>query len=230
MRIGAILQVRMSSQRFPGKVLCEVAGKVILQYLLERLECCRNLDLIVVATSRDETDVPIEKFCKEYGVKCYRGPLLNVAARFKEILDRYTFDAFVRVNGDSPLLDTRLIEKGMDIFLNGDYDIVTNTLRRTYPIGQSVEIVHAEIFRTAYELMQGEEELEHVTKYFYKNKEKYRIFNFESEYNYSRTRLSIDERDDLKTFIKIISKMNKPHWEYKLEDILNIYRDQLVKC
>jgi len=230
MKIGVIIQARMSSQRFPGKVLCEVDGKAILQYLLERLRRCRYLDHIVVATSGDETDAPVEEFCKGYGVQCYRGPLLNVAARFKEILDRYTFDAFVRVNGDSPLLDTRLIEKGMDIFLNGDYDIVTNTLRRTYPIGQSVEIVHAEIFRTAYELMQGEEELEHVTKYFYKNKEKYRIFNFESEYNYSRTRLSIDERDDLKTFIKIISKMNKPHWEYKLEDILNIYRDQLVKC
>lgn len=230
MKIGAIIQVRMSSQRIPGKVLHKVAGKPILQYLLERLERCRCLDVIVVATSIDETDVPIESFCKGYGVTCYRGPLFNVAGRFKEVLDRNKFDVFVRVNGDSPLLDPRLIEKGMDIFLNGDYEMVTNVLRRTYPIGQSVEIMRTDTFCTAYELMQGDEELEHVTKFFYKYKDKYKIFNFVLENDYSRIRLSLDTKEDLETIIKIVSKMNKPHWEYGLEDLLRIYNKQLIRC
>ncbi len=230
MKIGAIIQVRMSSQRIPGKVLHKAAGKPILQYLLERLERCRCLDVIVVATSSDESDVLIENFCKEYGVVCYRGSLFNVAGRFKEVLDRNKFDVFVRVNGDSPLLDPRLIEKGMDIFLNGDYEIVTNVLRRTYPIGQSVEIMRTDTFCTAYELMQGDKELEHVTKFFYKYKDKYKIFNFVLENDYSGVRLSLDTKEDLETIIKIVSKMNKPHWEYGLEDLLRIYNKQLIRC
>ena len=230
MKIGTIIQARMSSQRLPGKVLCEVDGKPILQYLLERLERCRGLDLIVVATSIDETDVSIEKFCKEYGVKCYRGPLLNVAGRFKEILERDKLDIFVRVSGDSPLLDPCLIEYGMDIILNGNYDIVTNVLQRTYPVGQSVEIIRTDTYCTAYELMQGKEELEHVTKYFYKNRDAYKICNFESGKDYGGIRLAIDTKEDMNTFKGIVSKMKKPHLEYKLQDILSIYRDQLVKC
>ena len=230
MKIGTIIQARMSSQRLPGKVLCEVDGKPILQYLLERLERCRGLDLIVVATSIDETDVSIEKFCKEYGVKCYRGPLLNVAGRFKEILERDKLDIFVRVSGDSPLLDPCLIEYGMDIILSGNFDIVTNVLQRTYPVGQSVEIIRTDTYCTAYELMQGKEELEHVTKYFYKNRDAYKICNFESGKDYGGIRLAIDTKEDMNTFKGIVSKMKKPHLEYKLQDILSIYRDQLVKC
>jgi len=229
-KIGAIIQARMSSQRLPGKVLCEVNGKPILQYLLERLESCKDLDLIVVATSRDETDDPIERFCKGYGIECFRGPLLNVAERFKEILERDKLDIFVRVSGDSPLLDPCLIEYGMDIILNGNYDIVTNVLQRTYPVGQSVEIIRTDTYCTAYELMQGKEELEHVTKYFYKNRDAYKICNFESGKDYGGIRLAIDTKEDMNTFKGIISKMKKPHLEYKLEDILSIYRDQLVKC
>lgn len=230
MKTGVILQVRMSSQRFPGKVLHKVYGKPILQYLLERLERCRGLDTIVVATSTDKTDLPIVGFCKGYGVTCYRGPLLNVAKRFKEVLDRYKFDVFVRVNGDSPLLDHHLIEKGVYIFLNGDYELVTNVSRRTYPIGQSVEIMRADTFCTAYELMQGDDELEHVTRFFYKNMDKYKIFNFESGNDYSGIKLSIDTREDLNTFKGIVSKMKKPQWEYKLEDILYTHRELQEKC
>ena len=50
MKIGAIVQARMSSERFPGKVLHRVGGKPLLQYLLERLERCRDLgeDLVGV--------------------------------------------------------------------------------------------------------------------------------------------------------------------------------------
>ena len=100
MKIGTIVQARMSSQRFPNKVLYEVAGKPLLQYLLERLEHCNCLDAIVVATSVDDSDTPIAEYCQQHSMACYRGPLANVAGRFNQVLDIYQFDGFVRVNGD----------------------------------------------------------------------------------------------------------------------------------
>ena len=48
MRIGAIIQARMTSRRLPGKVLADVKGRPMLQYLMERVERCSELDLIVV--------------------------------------------------------------------------------------------------------------------------------------------------------------------------------------
>ena len=135
MKIGAIIQARMSSERLPGKVLQQIAGKPMLQYLLERLEHCEVLDGLVVATSVDESDTPITSFCQRYGVSCYRGDLNNVAGRFNDVLDSYGFDAFVRINGDSPLLDQRLVDKAVELFKQHEADLATNALVRSYPKG-----------------------------------------------------------------------------------------------
>jgi spore coat polysaccharide biosynthesis protein SpsF len=224
MEIGAIIQARMSSQRLPNKVLHEVAGKPVLQYLLERLYHCDCLDKIVVATSVDDSDTPIADFCQRENVDFYRGPLADVAGRFDEVLGKYGFDAFIRVNGDSPLLDQRLVEKGVDLFLGGNYDLVTNVLPRTYPKGQSVEVLSTATYRKTYPRMQEAEEKEHVTLYFHKHPEEFRIKNFALPENLNHIQLSVDTWQDMNNFVTIVSKMTRSHWEYKLEDILGIYR------
>jgi len=224
MKIGAIVQARMRSQRFPNKVLYRVAGEPMLQYLLERLEHCNCLDAIVVATSVEDSDTPIAEHCLLHGVPCYRGSLSNVAGRFNQVLGMYQFDGFVRVNGDSPLLDQRLIEKGVDIFLNGDFDLVTNALPSTYPKGQSVEVLRTATYRRAYNHMQEAEDLEHVTKFFYKHPHDFRIHNFTLSENLNDIRLCVDTWQDMDNFTTIVSRMNRPHWEYTLEDVLQIYR------
>ena len=223
-KIGAIVQARMSSQRFPNKVLYKVDGKPMLEYLLERLDHCNCLDAIVVATSVEDSDTPIAKYCLERGILCHRGSLTNVAGRFKEVLDEYPFDAFVRVNGDSPLLDQRLITKGVGIYLDGDFDLITNVLLPTYPKGQSVEVLRTATYQKAYQCMQEAEELEHVTNYFYKHAENFRIHNFALAENLNKMQLSVDDWQDMANFATIVSKMNGPHLEYTMEDILQIYR------
>ncbi len=223
--IGAIVQARMSSQRYPGKVLHNVAGKPMLEYLMERLERCTSLNCVFVATSSDESDVSIQSFCGERGIKCYCGSLTDVAGRFKGLVEKYQLDCFVRVNGDSPLIDQLLIDHAVDIFLNGDFDLVTNTLERTYPKGQSIEVLRSDTFIKAYESMKGDDEFEHVTKYFYKHPDRYRIRNFACRENISDIQLSVDTKEDMLTFEGIVAEMAKPHWEYHLRDILQIYYD-----
>ncbi len=224
MSTGIIVQARMGSKRLPGKVLYPVAGKPMLQYLLERLEHCGGVDKVVVATSSDQSDDPIFEFCQQYGAACYRGSLLNVAARFKELLDIYQFDTFVRISGDSPFLDAKLIELGLEIFCRDNFDLVTNVMPRSYPKGQSVEIVRGIAFKAAYPLMQTEEELEHVTKYFYSHRADFYIFNFAAPQAYGDIQLSVDNRQDMELFAAIVGMMNRPHWQYGLEDVLGLYR------
>ena len=105
MRIEAIIQARMSSKRLPGKVLEQIQGKSVLQYLLERIGRCLGLQYTIVATSTDNSDDPIEEFCDDFGIECFRGSLENVAERFRDAAKKYKLDAFVRVCSDSPLLD-----------------------------------------------------------------------------------------------------------------------------
>lgn len=222
MRIIAIIQARMSSQRLPGKVLFQVKGKPMLQYLLERVERCNTLDSMLVATSVDESDLPIVDFCRKYGVACYRGSLDDVAGRFAEAITRHPCDAFVRVNGDSPLIDPGLIDKGLVLARKEDYDLITNIFPRSYPKGQSVEVAKSQTFIKTYSKMIEQAEKEHVTRFYYSHPDLFSIRNFASDNDYSDIQLSVDTAEDMSNFISIIEKMHKPHWDYSLKDILSL--------
>jgi spore coat polysaccharide biosynthesis protein SpsF len=224
MKIGAIIQARMSSQRLPGKVLQHVCGKPMLQYLLEGIDHCKGLDATVVATSVADSDTPIRNYCKEIGVACVRGSLDNVAGRFVEVLKKFDFEAFVRLNGDSPLLDYRLVDRAVDMFTAGSYDLVSNVLKRTFPKGQSVEVVRTKTFLATYPLIRTVKDREHVTSYFYSRVNDFSICNFESGKGYGHIQLSVDTSEDMLQIVELVDRMEKPHWKYTFEDLIALLR------
>ena len=212
----------MGSQRFPGKVLKEIKGKPLLIYLVERLQLCPSLDELVIATSDDKSDVPVIDFCANEGIPCFVGSLKNVAKRFRDLLDIFPVDAFVRISGDSPLLDQRLVTQAVDVFCKSSYDIVTNVQKRTFPKGQSVEVIKSDVYRSHYPLLTDEYDREHVTPYFYRSKNKFSIFNLESDKDWGSVQLSVDTQEDFRIVEKMINIMDKPHWEYRLEALMDL--------
>jgi spore coat polysaccharide biosynthesis protein SpsF len=221
-KVGAVVQARMSSARLPGKVLREVAGRPLLGYLLDRLARCPELDALVVATSTDPTDDPVERFCRARGVGCYRGALADVASRFRDVLDRHELDAFVRVSGDSPLLDAALVGRAVRLFRGGAFDLVTNVHPRSFPPGQSVEVAGREGFHRAWAAMREADEREHVTLHYYRHPDRFRIENFAAARDYGGLRLTVDTGDDLARLEAIVAAMTRPHWEYGLDDLVAI--------
>lgn len=223
--IGAIVQARMSASRLPGKVLRPIAGKPMLLYLLERLERCAVLDLVVVATSTQDSDDAVEAFCNEQHINCVRGPLEDVSGRFLSVLDAFAFEGFVRVNGDSPLLDTRLIERGVELFLWREADIATNVQPRTFPRGQSVEVIRSATFRAAYPSMVQERRTEHITEHFYAYPDEYVIHNFRADPPCAGVRLAVDTLEDMRVIEEIVDRMEGPHWTYHLDDLARMYAE-----
>ena len=222
MKIGAIIQARMSSKRLPGKVLHNLSGKPILRYLVESLERCEALDELIIATSTEATDDPISNFCEAYNLSCQRGSLNDVAGRFSEVIVNCGLDLFVRISGDSPLLDYRLVSEALHIFTKGNYDIVTNVQKRTFPKGQSVEVIRSSTFIDAQPLMTSDYEREHVTPFFYSGQNKYSIYNLESDQDYGHVQMSVDTLDDMRQLERLMALMRKPHWEYTFEDLLSL--------
>ena len=223
MEIYAIVQVRMTSQRFPGKALRKVEGKPLITFLLERINRCYGIDKIVIATSTDKSDDPINDYCITNAVTCHRGSLNNVSERFNDIIKENNIEAFVRLSGDSPLIDQEIIDKAASLFRENDYDIVTNVLRRTYPKGQSVEVLGSSAFLKAFSEIKKEKYCEHITTYFYDNKENYKIHNFVSSKNVGDVQLSVDTKDDMNVFEQIVARMDRPHWQYNWEEVLSFH-------
>ena len=221
--IGAIVQARMSSRRYPGKVLHRVGGRTILGYLLDRLKSCKGLESLTVATSLEQSDDPVARFCLDNGVDCIRGPLEDVAGRFIKVLDQVPLDGFLRICGDSPWLDPALVEEGLTLFRQGGTDLVTNVFPRSFPPGQSVEVVDSQAFRKAYAAMAVAEEKEHVTKYLYGHPDQFAIRNFTAQRDYRGLSLALDTKADMASFEAVISALTKPQQDYSLDEVAELY-------
>lgn len=199
-----------------------IAGKPLLQYLLERLECCRLVTEVWVATSDDPSDDALASLCGRLGVAVYRGPLENVVARFLALARKRGLASFVRVNGDSPLLDPAIVDKGVAQFEEQVCDLVTNVFPRSYPKGQSVEVISTDALERVARLSADPEDLEHVTRYFYQHPHEFKIINFAYGYDAGGLQLSVDSAEDLARIESMLGRMTRPHWDYGLDELLSL--------
>jgi spore coat polysaccharide biosynthesis protein SpsF len=108
----------------------------------------------------------------------------------------------VRLCGDSPLLDTTLLDALLDNLNNSKYDLISNVSGRKFPKGQSVEIAKSEVFLKVKDDLLTAYEREHVMPYFYHNKSHYNALFFEYEEDLSHINMCVDTLEDLKSIEK----------------------------
>jgi spore coat polysaccharide biosynthesis protein SpsF len=211
-RIVGVVQARLSSRRLPGKILMELRGRPSLDYLLESLAQVRGLDARVLATSTDASDDATAEYARRRDLPCHRGSLDHVAERLLRAAEEQGGDAFVRVNGDSPLLDPLLVEHAIGLYRQHAPDLVTNVFPRSFPKGQSVEILSVEAMRRALGQMRAPEEREHVTPFIYAHAGEFSIRSFQSDTPRPEVQLSVDSREDFDRCESIIGQLGVPPW------------------
>ena len=121
---------------------------------------------------------------------------------------------FLRISGDSPLIDFRLINKVINIFeKNKNFDLITNTYPRTFPSGQSVEIIRTTTLGKCLKFFSKLDK-EHVTRYFYRNSKRFKIKNLTNKQKYNIKKLSIDTLNELKLILKLFNKKKFLNFSY----------------
>ncbi|MDW3206321.1 MAG: hypothetical protein R8L07_12365 [Alphaproteobacteria bacterium] len=129
MKIGALIPVRLTSERLPGKALMDLAGKPVILRLLERVAACRFIsspEHVVVCATTDASDDPLEKVVTEAGYSVYRGETDDIIARFDGAMRAFDFDAVIQADGDDPLSATEYMDVVMARLLeDSEVDIVT---------------------------------------------------------------------------------------------------------
>ena len=162
----------------------------------------------MVSTSLEKSDNKFTKYLKKKKISFYRGSLNNVALRLYKTAKKNNSKYFVRISGDSPLFDFRILDKAINIKNKyKNIDIVTNVFPRTYPKGQSVEIIKTKILEENL-IDFDKSDKEHVTTYFYKNSANFKIKNFINNSKKNHIKLSIDTIGDLKRIKKNFNKKN----------------------
>ncbi len=202
----AIIQARCSSKRFPNKVLKIIYGKPLIHHVILKLQKSKKITKIIVATSNHKSDDKLIKYLKKIRVEFFRGSLSNVTNRFLELVLFKKKKFFLRISGDSPLIDYKIVDEAIKIFKkNKKYDLVTNIFPRSFPKGQSVEIIRTDILKNNIFKMSKEDK-EHVTRYFYKYSKNFYIKNFRNKLKTKFIKLAVDNKTDLAKILKKIDK------------------------
>jgi spore coat polysaccharide biosynthesis protein SpsF len=170
----------------------------LIDHVYDRLGAARYVTGIVIATSTDESDDPLASHCRQQGMPCHRGSLPDVASRFLDIVRARHEPAFLRISGDSPLIDPALVDRAIDEFGSSELDLLTNVQVRSFPKGQSVEVLSSATFKKAYPDFSADHHYEHVTTYFYENAGSFKIRNIVAPGDYGEINLSVDTAEDMK--------------------------------
>lgn len=196
MTVNAILQARMSSTRLPGKVLKPILGKPMLVHQIDRIKRSTLIDEIIVATSDHSSDDEIESLCKSLEIKCIRGSLHDVLARYYQASLAYPSEHIVRVTGDCPIIDPDIIDKVIALHTSSNADYTSNCTHPTFPDGLDTEVFTFSALEAAYLNASSSEEREHVTPYLYAEKSKNTCKELCHSSNLSHLRWTVDQPED----------------------------------
>jgi spore coat polysaccharide biosynthesis protein SpsF len=182
--LAAFVQARMSSRRFPGKVLAPFRGEPIISRIVRTISDALPGVPVIVVTSDEVSDHPLAAYLAAIGVSCFRGPLDDVFGRFCGCLEQNPCDWIVRVCADSPLLGSHILRAVVEPIHRAagslDVDLITTTAPRTFPKGQNAEVINATTLRKAKAEDMTPEDREHVTRYFHRHADRFRLLNIES--------------------------------------------------
>jgi spore coat polysaccharide biosynthesis protein SpsF len=223
--ISAIIQARVSSTRLPNKVFADIDGKPLLWHVVNRLRDSIYLDNIIIATSENIADDLIQDWASENEILCYRGSERNVIKRYYDAAKVNNSTTIVRITADDPLKDFKIMDDVISEFLSQKADFACNNFPPTYPEGLDIEVFSFIALETAYENTLSAFEKEHVTQYFYKNVNDFKICCIENDTNLSHLRWTIDTSEDLEMTRKIYDKFESSKSIYLMDDILKILHE-----
>lgn len=125
----------------------EIAGKKVLQHIIDRLLTIVPRQHIILATSNLSSDDALENFAGDAGIASYRGSLEKVGERFYAAAQALNCDYALRINGDNVFLDPDTVQTIIDQASTGKYRFLSNVKGRTFPKGMSVEAVELDYYR-----------------------------------------------------------------------------------
>ena len=197
MRINAVIQARAGSTRLPAKVLADLGGRPVLEWVVRAARAATQVEEVIVATSTLAGDDPVADLADSLGAPVVRGSEDDVLSRYVMALEAHPADALVRLTADCPLLDPTLIDAVAGAWAAAPtHDYISTLLVRCLPRGLDVELVTAEALRAVDRMATGHDRV-HVTSALYADPTAYRLLGVCVTPPANDLRVTLDTREDL---------------------------------
>ena len=160
MKIVAIIQARLGSSRLPGKVMLSLCNKPVLGHVVDRVNASKLIEKVIIATTVENRDDCIEKWCKRNQIDCYRGSEDNVLERYLNAALKYEANIIVRITSDCPVIDPNIIDVIIEKFLENDVDYAF--LSGNFPDGLDCQVFSIKALIDTFQRAKKKSEFEHV--------------------------------------------------------------------
>ncbi|MCB1152396.1 MAG: glycosyltransferase family protein [Deltaproteobacteria bacterium] len=223
-RVGAIIQARTGSSRFPGKVFAPLAGKPLLDHVLARLMAADTVDEIVCATTHNPGDMAILEFAESRGVLGFAGAVNDVQSRFIEAAEMFDLDVIVRICGDSPFIDPKMIDRLVSVVLDTHADYAEPD-PRTPGAYEGMEVVTLRALKMARLLGDDGPDREHVTRYIRNHVHLFRVVHpVPTPETRGHYRLSVDNYADFEFASTVYDILYRPGEIFEAADVADLLR------
>mgnify|MGYP001478388889 CR=1 FL=1 len=198
LNIGAIIQARMNSTRFPGKIKEKFGETSLLETCIKSIKISKSVRKIIIATTENSEDDWIESLNDEKNnIFVFRGDENDVLSRYMHAINKFNLDIVVRITADDPFKPPWLMDKLVKIIISDQYDYASNTIDPSYPEGLDIEVFTKKAITKASKYGKKISEREHVTPYIWKNPKIFKCYSEKIKNNLSWARLTIDYKEDL---------------------------------
>ena len=218
----AIIQARTNSIRLPSKILYKINGMPIIEILYKRLKKSKELDAVVIATTKKSKD--LIQFLKKKKIDYFIGSEKNVLNRYYKAAVKYDADVILRVTADGILADPILIDHFLKKFKKTKVDYLSNQQPVSYPDGLDIEIFNFKSLKHADSFAKKNYDKEHVTPFIQNNKI-FKKCNIEYKSDLSKIRLTLDEIEDFESLKKIFNFF-EPNIFFKWEKIVSAIKNE----
>jgi spore coat polysaccharide biosynthesis protein SpsF len=234
LRIGAIVEVRMTSSRLPGKHLLMSRSEPMISRLIRRIRSVKNIDQIIIATTTNWQDDVFESIAQKAQVSIFRGSEHNVMERVLYAALENKVDVICEITGDCPLVDPELTETAIKKYLAGDFDYITNGLSGL-PDGLGCQVFSTKALSHSYSIIENNEDSrvieldkEHVTSHMQRHPGIFKIHKVITPevLNWPTLSLSLDEQMDFEILNEVIESLEPLDDLFSTEKVVNFFKSR----
>ncbi len=229
LRIINIIQARMGSTRLPKKSLMPLAGRPLVDHVMERAKKSRLITEVVMAIPGTPDNEPIAERAKLQGVDVFRGSENDLIDRYYRAAVQYKADIIVRICADNPLIHPSEIDRMIQYFLDHDFDFCSNVgpvMGNNYPDGLGAEVFSFKALEWIHANVTDPHCREHPHENFYRNKDRFNLGTVPcpGELACPDIVLDINTREEYDFISKLFTDLQKPGELIHIMDIIPWYR------
>ena len=226
--IIGLIQARTGSTRLPQKVIADICGTPLLTHNIKRVRRSVLCKSFVLCTTVHPADDQLVCIAEKNNIVTFRGSVDDVLDRLYQSARLHGADVIVRITADDPFKDPEIMDSILDVFLNGSYDYVSNTIEPSYPEGLDIEVLSFAALEKANRDAQKPFLRQHVTPYIWMNPDLFGLKNVKHVVDLSDLRWTVDTPEDLAFARAIYEELYCPGSIFLMDDIIKLLDDNEI--